>query len=215
MFNDNSILKEVNIINKVICFIFILVSLIICHDPVFLLFVGLFLMLITREYNYLFKTTIINIFFTILSIFFSQFLWISKIFILVTYFILLKRVTKAIELRYVLEYTLYRFQSKRITYRILYGIYFIKYYKDNIVRLFLLKDDYGLSYNFDLIKFIVVKSYYKTKNQLSELMEINKLRFYNYYKDRTYIEKISWESWDVNYIIYHIIILLLTVFYGR
>lgn len=215
MFNDNSILKEVNIINKVICFLLVLVSLIICNDAIFLLFVDLFLMFVTREDSNLFKITIVNIFFTIISIFFSQFLWISKILVLITYFVLLKKVTKAIELRYVLEYTLYRFKNKRITYRVLYVIYFVKYYKDNLVNLFLLKDDYGLTYSFSLIKFIVVKSFYKTKNKLNELMEINKLRFYNYYKNRTYIEKITWESWDVNYMIYHIIILLLTIFYGR
>lgn len=215
MYSDNSILNEVNIINKVICFIIILISLVLCSDPVFMLFVDIFLLLITREYKKIFKVTVACVFFNILSIFYSQFLWISKIFILIIYFILLKRVTEAIELRYVLEYTLYRFKSKKITYRILYGIYFIKYYRNNLVRLFLLKDDYGLKYDFNLIKFILVKSFYKTKIQLEELMEINKFRFYNYYKDRTYIEKITWESWDVNYIIYHIVILLLTVFYGR
>jgi len=215
MFSDNSILKEVNIINKVICFIIVLVSLVLCDDPVFMLFVDIFLLLITREYKKIFKVTVISAFFTILSVFYSQFLWITKVLMLIIYFMLLQRVTKAIELRYVLEYTLYRFKSKKITYRILYGIYFIKYYKDNLIRLFLLKDDYGLKFDFSLIKFILIKSFYKTKYQLTELMEINKLRFYNYYKDRSYIEKISWESWDVNYNIYHIIILLLTYFYGR
>jgi len=215
MFSDNSILKEENIINKVICFIIVLVSLVLCDDPVFMLFVDIFLLLITREYKKIFKVTVISAFFTILSVFYSQFLWITKVLMLIIYFMLLQRVTKAIELRYVLEYTLYRFKSKKITYRILYCIYFIKYYKDNLIRLFLLKDDYGLKFDFSLIKFILIKSFYKTKYQLTELMEINKLRFYNYYKDRSYIEKISWESWDVNYNIYHIIILLLTYFYGR
>ena len=55
----------------------------------------------------------------------------------------------------------------------------------------------------------------KTKAELKDLMEINKLRFYNYSKERTYIEKPTWESWDTNYIVSHLIILLLTLFYGR
>lgn len=215
MFNDNSIIKEVNIINKVVCYLLVIVCLLVCSQPIFMLFVNLFLLLITKQYENLFKTNIINTLILILCIFFPHFLWITKILTLVIYTILLKRVTKATELRYVLESTLYRFQSKMITYRILYILYFIKYYKNNIKKLLILKDDYGLKINFQFIKFIVRKSYQKTKLELKNLMEVNKLRFYNYSKERTYIEKPTWESWDTNYLVSHLIIFLLTLFYGR
>lgn len=215
MFNDNSIIKEVNIINKVVCYLLVIVCLLVCSQPIFMLFVNLFLLLITKQYENLFKTNIINTGILVLCIFFPQFLWITKILTLVIYTILLKRVTKSTELRYVLESTLYRFQSKMITYRILYVIYFIKYYKNNIKKLLILKDDYGLKINFEFIKFIIRKSYQKTKVELKDLMEVNKLRFYNYSKERTYIEKPTWESWDTNYLVSHLIIFLLTLFYGR
>ena len=215
MFNENSIIKEVNIINKVICYLLVIICLIICGEPIFLLFVDLFLLLIVRDDPKLFKINVINTIIIVLCMFFPQFLWITKILTLVIYTVLLKRVTKAIELRYVLESTLYRFQSKKITYRILYFIYFIKYYKNNIKRFFALKDDYGMKVNFEFIKFIIKKAYIKTKIELKNLMEINKLRFYNYSKERTYIEKPSWESWDTNYLVSHLIIFLLTIFYGR
>lgn len=215
MFNENSIIKEVSIINKVACYFLIIICLFICSEPIFLLFVNLSLLLITKQYQKLFVTNVINTIILILCIFFPQFLWISKIVTLVIYTILLKKVTKALELRYLLERSLYRFQSKKITYRILYFIYFIKYYKNNIKKLFLLKDDYGMHISFNLIKFIIQKAYQKTKVELNDLMEMNRLRFYNYSKERTYIEKPTWESWDTNYLISHIIIFLLTCFYGR
>lgn len=215
MFNENSIINEVNVINKVICFLLVIACLFICNEPIFLLFVDIFLLLITKQYSSLFKINVLNTFFLVLSIFFSQFLWITKILTLIIYTILLKKITKAVKLRYVLESTLYRFQSKKITYHILYIIYFIKYYKNHLKHLFILKDDYGMKFNFEFIKFIIIKSYQKTKLVLDNLMEINKFRFYNYSKERTYIEKPTWESWDTNYLISHIIIFLLTVFYGR
>lgn len=215
MFNENSIIKEVNIINKVICYLLIIVCLFVCNESFFLLFVDLFLLLITRNYQKLFKINILNTILLVLCIFFSHFLWITKIITLIIYTVLLTRVTKAIELRYVLESTLYRFQSKKITYRILYMIYFIKYYINNIKKFLTLKDDYGIKINFEFIRFIFKKTYQKTKMELRSLMEINKLRFYNYSKDRTYIEKPTWESWDTNFLVSHLIIFLLTIFYGR
>lgn len=215
MFSENSIIKEVNIINKFVCYIFVLICLLICSETLFLLFINLFLLLITKQYQNLFKTNIVNTIILLICNVFPQFLWITKIITLVIYTMLLKKVTKASELRYVLESTLYRFQSKKITYRILYFIYFIKYYKNNIKKMLILKDDYQMSINFELIKFIIQKAYQKTKTQLNSLMEINKLRFYNYSNERTYIEKPTWESWDTSYIISYIIIFLLTLFYGR
>lgn len=215
MFSNNSIIKEVNIITKVVCYIMTIVCLVLCREPLFLLFVNLFLVIITKQYNNLFKINIINILITLLCIYFSLFLWITKTLILIIYTMLLKKVTKSVELRYLLENSLYRFQSKRITYRILYIIYFIKYYKNNITNMIVLKDDYGIKLGLKFIFFIIKKAYYKTVIQMKEFMITNKLRFYNYYKNRTYLEKPTWESWDNNYLIAHVIILLLTVFYGR
>ena len=116
MFNKNSIIKEVNIINKLVCYLLILIALIICREPIFIVFVNLTLLIITRQYSKLFKTNLVIMFLSILSIFFPQILWITKIGILIIYTVLLKKVTQTVELRYVLESTLYRFQSKKITY---------------------------------------------------------------------------------------------------
>ena len=215
MFNTDSIIKEVNIMNKVICYAIVLFSLLVCKDSIFIIFVNLFLLLITKQYPNLFK---INIFITaiaLLTIVYPQILWISKLGILIIYTALLKKVTRSIELRYILESTLYRFQQKQITYKILCSIYFGQYFKNNLKRLMILKDDYGLNYSIHFVSFIIKKAYYKTKEQMKDFMQINKLRFYNDSKKRTYMEKPTWETWDTNYLLIHIIFALLTCFYGR
>lgn len=215
MFSKESIINEVNIINKAICYLVVVLGLIVCSEPIFLLFVNIFLLLITKQYEKLFKINIVNAIILLISIIFPHFLWISKIITLVIYTLLLKKVTKITELRYLLESTLYRFKQKQVTYKILYIMYFFKYFNNNLKQMLFLKEDYGMKLNIKFIWFVIKKSYQKTKDQLNELMKINKLRFYNYSKDRTYIEKTSWESWNNNYLICHVVIVVITFFYGR
>ena len=171
MFNDNSIIKEVNIITKLLCYIIVFISLTICNDCIYLLFVNLFLLTITRQYNKLFKFNLISIFILLLCFYFKHLILIVKLLILVIYTILLKKVTKAVDFRYILESTLYRFNNKKITYHILYIIYFIRYYKKNIKNFSLLKDDYKIDFNFKFLVFIIKKAYKKTKLELEYLMQ--------------------------------------------
>lgn len=215
MFSTDSMLKEVNIFGKVVAYILILIALGIVKAPLFLIFVNIFLFFITKSYPNLFKMNLVSLFITFLTILFPQFLWITKIIILIIYTGLLKKVTETIELRYVLENTLYRFQKKKITYKILYLIYFGKYFRNNLKRMLLLKDDYGLNADSKLIRFLLKQSYQKTKENMQEFMQTYQLRFYNDSNKRTYIEKNSWESWDTNYMMVHVVILLLVFFYGR
>lgn len=215
MFSMDSMLREVNINGKVISYFLILIALLLVKSPLFLIFVNILLLLVTKGYHFLFGINMISLIITIIEIVFSQFLWITKTLILIIYTVLLKKITKTIELRYILENTLYRFQTKKITYKILYIIYFGKYFKNNLKRMLILKDDYHLDNNTKLIKFLIRQSYQKTKNNMQEFMQIYQLRFYNYSKNRTYIEKNNWESWDTNYVMLHIIFILLVCFYGR
>lgn len=215
MFSKDSMLKEVNICGKAISYFLFLVSLFLIKSPLFLLFVNALLLFVTKGYHYLFKINLLSLITILLEIVYPQFLWITKTLTLIIYTVLLKKITKAIELRYILETTLYRFQTKKITYKILYMIYFGKYFKNNLMTMLILKDDYCLDSNIKLIKFLVTQAYYKTRNNMQDFMQTYQLRFYNNSKKRTYIEKNSWESWDTNYVVLHIIFLLLACFYGR
>ena len=215
MFNDTSIIKEVNILNKVFCYILVLVMLIIGTDPIYVLIVDMFFLLLTKSFRKMFITNILLSILVILNIFYPHFLWIIKILFLVLYTLLLKKVTKLSELRYVIEVTLYHFKNKKITYKLFYCIYFIKSFNKNIKRMLVLKDDYLIKLSPKFLLFIIKESYLKAKASKKEFVVVNSMRFYNYSEKRTYIEKVTWESWDNTYLISHVIIFILTFFYGR
>ena len=215
MFSESSIMKEVNILNKVICYILVIIGLIILKDPVFLTFVDIFLLLMVKSDKKVFTINILITVFTVTTIFNPQFLWISKIFFLILYTVLLKKVTEIKDLRYVIESTLYKFHKKQITYKFFYGIYFLKNFKRNFNKMLNLSDEYDMKITPKFIYFIIKQSYNKSKLEKDNFEEINKIRFYNYSSTRTYIEKNSWESWDTTYLICYIIILLLVIIYGR
>lgn len=215
MFSDTSIIKNVNVLNKTICYILVLIMTIICKETLFTLFVDIFFLLITRKYKYLFRFNIFTTILILINIFFPHILWIIKLFLLIIYTILLSKVTELVELRYVIENTLYRFKNKKITYRLFYIIYFLKNFKRHFKRMIILKDDYEIKMNFKFLLFIIKESYIKASNSKKEFLETNDIRFYNISKERTYIEKLNWESWDTTYLLSHIIILVITFFYGR
>ena len=59
MFSESSIMKEVNILNKVICYILVIIGLIILKDPVFLTFVDIFLLLMVKSDKKVFTINIL------------------------------------------------------------------------------------------------------------------------------------------------------------
>ena len=215
MFSDTSIIKQVSIITKIMCYLLVLIMMFIVKDPIFILFINIICLLITKKFDKLFKFNIFLLIISIINIFYPHFLWINKLGILVLYTILLLKVTKIIDLKSVLERTLYKSNNKGLTYKLLYYIYFINNFSIHFKRMLLLKDDYGMKVNMSFILFIIKQSYAKAKLCKSDFVELNKIRFYNYSKTRTSIEKNTWESWDTNYLLCHVIILFITIFYGR
>ena len=142
------------------------------------------------------------------------FLKIAKLITILVYILIIKKITNSQELRYVLEVTLYKFQSKKITFHILYFMYFFKYLKKNIKLMNNLREDYGMEKDWNYRKFALKKAYDKTKYEIKELMMMNEIRFYNYSSTRTYIEKTNWESWDTKYLMFHILVFIFILIYG-
>jgi len=214
MYSRDSILYQVNIISKFIGIILALIGIILLKIPGFIVLISSILLILSVQYKYTFRYSIITLIVTIIASFYSQILWISKILIFINYLILIKKLTSTSELRYILEVTLYKFQSKKITYRILYIIYFTKYLKDNHKTYIKLWNEYGLKKDSFYHKFTWKKAYHKTKHEMKEFITMNDLRFYNYSSSRTYLERSTWERWDSGYVIFHLLILLFIIIYG-
>lgn len=214
MFKRDSILHDVNIISKTISAVIALLGLIFLHSSALIVLISVVLFFLAHEFKILSKISVIGILFAVLATFFPQWLWIPKCLTFIIYLSLVKKITASQELRYALEVTLYKFQSKKITYHILYIIYFFRYLKKNMVLLDNLREDYGMDKDWFYIRFSLKKAYSKTKYELRDLMEINKLRFYNYSSSRTYIEKPTWEKWDTQYLLAHLVSFLFILIYG-
>lgn len=214
MFNRDSILYQVNVISKMIGIILVILSLIFFKIPGFLVLISVILLILSYNFKYTFIYSIINLIIVIISSFYTPILWLSKLLIFINYLIIIKKVTSDTDLRYVLEVTLYKFNNKKITYHILYCIYFFKYIKKNYNLLVKLGEEYGIKKDWFYRRFSLRKSYQKSKQEMQELMVINSLRFYNYSSTRTYIEKPTWERWDSGYVIFHLILLLFAIIYG-
>ena len=214
MFNKDSILYQVNIISKFIGIILSLIGIVILKIPGFIVLISIVLLTLSISFKYTFRYSIISLIISIIASFFPQILWISKILIFINYLILIKKLTKAVDLRYILEVTLYKFQSKKITYKVLYLIYFFKYLKLNHKTLSKLRDEYGIKKDWFYFKFSWKKAYQKTKYEMSEFLIMNNLRFYNLSSKRTYLEKPTWERWDTLYVLFHILLLVFITIYG-
>ena len=215
MFNDIDILKKVNIINKVVCYLLMLVMIILVKNYYFILGISCLLFLITNKYSRIFQLNIVLIELLILQLFFPYFMFIIKLLILIIYTLLLKKVTKLIELRYVVELFFYRFKNKKITYKLFYIIYFIKNFKQHFKKMLVLKDDYNIKLDINFLIFIFKQSYKKAKLSEKDFIDIYTLRFYKYSKERTYIDDINFEVWDCYYLFNHIIIFVLPFILGR
>ena len=204
MFKKDSLLYEVNIISKLISSLLVIISLLFLNSPALIVLVSVVLCFLALEFKFI----------SILGTFYPQFLGITKFIIFIEYIMLIKKVTDSSELRYILEVTLYKFQSKKITYHILYIIYFFRYLKKNMKLLDNLREDYAIEKDFFYLRFSLKKALAKTKHEIHDLMEINELRFYNYTSKRTYIERPSWEKWDTNYLLFHIAVFVFAIIYG-
>lgn len=215
MFKENSIVYDMNIICKLICALLMLVTLIFIKVPTIIVFLGIFFLGIGLEFRKITVLNMVGVLIAILSTFYPSLLWVTKLLIYLSYLCLFKKITKASEFRYLLEVTLYKFQSKKITFRILYCIYFFKQLRKNIKILDRLRDEYGMARDFFYTRFSLKKSWKKTKYEMKELIIMNDLRFYNYSNKRTYTEKPRWERWDIKYLFFHIVLSTLLFIFGR
>ena len=153
MFSKDSILYQVNIISKFIGIILAFIGIMLLKIPGFIVLVSVILLSLSTAFKYTFRYSILSLAISIFSSFFPQILWISKTLIFINYLILVRKLTKTSDLRYILEVTLYKFQSKKITYRVLYIIYFFKYMKKNHKTLELLRNEYGIKKDWFYFRF--------------------------------------------------------------
>ncbi|MDD6224133.1 MAG: hypothetical protein PUB18_03940 [bacterium] len=212
MFSKDSILYQLNVVSKIIALMMMIISIILAKMPILMIIIALILLYLAFNFKYLLIYSLLILVLSISNIFYPLPMWIIKILMIFGYVVLVKKCTSSDELKYLLEVTIYKWKHKKITYYFLYQIYFFDHMRQNIEMLKKLKEEYGMPKKWS--KFIIKKSYQKTKYGMQELMMINNLRFYNNSSKRTYLERQTWEIWDSIYLFLHTIFLIFIIMYG-
>ncbi|MEG2283109.1 MAG: hypothetical protein RSB99_00570 [Bacilli bacterium] len=215
MFNKDSLLYSVNSVVKLLGTVIFICSIIWLKQSWLLLVISILLTLIVDKNKYIKKIAYISIFIGIMQFFYQPFMWINKFLIIVLYFIVILAIYSTEQIKYLCELIFYPFQNKYITNFYVSGLYAFKSLKNNCNRLRKIIDSYGLSKNISLLKNISSAFFHHTKEDIEDMNFLHHIRFYNWNRSRTYIEQEKIESWDICYILIHLIFLIITVTLGR
>lgn len=214
MFNHKSILYEVNPFLKIGCYIFFLLLVIFIHRSLYVVAFFAITYLLTGADELLQKTSAIGTGISLITVFYPQLLWITKLGMLILYTMMLIKITNAEHLKYIVEKVFYRFQNKEITYVLTYLINYYKFLKENYQKIDRIRKEYGLEKKPEYQKTILKKARQKAKKEVAEVMTIYQLRFYNLYRTKTYYQKLSWARWDSDYLLGHIALFVTILLLG-
>ena len=214
MFNHKSILYEVNPFLKIGCYIFFLLLVIFIHRSLYVVAFFAITYLLTGADELLQKTSAIGTGISLVTVFYPQLLWITKLGMLILYTMVLIKITNAEHLKYIVEKVFYRFQNKEITYVLTYSINYYKFLKENYQKIDRIRKEYGLEKKPEYQKTILKKARQKAKKEVAEVMTIYQLRFYNLYRTKTYYQKPSWARWDSDYLLGHIALFVTILLLG-
>lgn len=212
MYNKESIIFDINMITKLICYTLFILLVIINNNTFIFLLIEILILIESRKEEYFFKFNIISVIILLISLSLPNLLFIPKIVILTSYTYLLTKVININQLRYLIEMSFYKHRNNKITKLFLETIYYFKYLKLYMKKYITLENEYAFQLSY---RYKVHKANKLTRSKTRELIKINEIRFYNYYNKKTYLEKIEFESWDYMYLIIHIILLTISVIIRR
>ncbi len=210
MYRDLTYLKDIHILSKVLALVFSVASICIIQPPL-LLFACLLVFYLFFGNTILF---VLEIFFLLLSSLFSSTILFVKILFLISVFSVFLKSIDFQGIRYFIEFLFYHKRKSKITYFCLYLCYFSKYYILYFKEFISLKKSYGKRFDFSLLKYALVQSLEKTKEQLARFMVSYRYRFYNISRKRTYVEKPQLTSSDLKYALIYVIIFFVIFVYG-
>lgn len=211
MYNDLLNFKDIHIFSKVIAFIFCICGILFIGQPIFFMFFAfLFYLFFGCKEILLAELIIIGA-----SFLCPIFIPILKICFLISMFFLFIYTIDFHQFRYFIETLFYKRKQSKITYLVLYICYFFQYYIHYFKNFLELSKGYGKKMDFFQVRYIVVESFEKTKNQIEHILILYRYRFYNSSTIRTYVEKEEITSIDIKYILIFVILFFIVYVYGR
>lgn len=215
MYNGESIIYDINMITKLVCYLLFAILMLITNNIFVLILVSAITIIETTDNKYFFYLNIISGIMILIGCFFSSILFIPKIILFLTYTYLLTKVTNLGQLRYLIEITFYKYKNNKLTKLFLMIMYYFKYIKIYILKYVNLRKSYGFSPSLWYTKFSLENANKLTIIKIKELVKINEIRFYNYHSKKTYLEKIKFESWDYIYLSIHTLLVIISILARR
>lgn len=215
MYNQESIIFDINMVTKLICYIVFILFTIINNNIFLFLLIELLILIESRKEKLFFEFNSILIVFLIIAFLLSRILPFVKIGIIISYTYLLTKVVNISQLRYLIEISFYKYRNNKLTKLFLSLMYYFKYIKVYIKKYTNLRIEYGFSSSCWYTGYTIKQAHQLTLRKIKELVKINEIRFYNYYNKKTYLEQIKFESWDYLYIIIHIILIIISLLIRR
>lgn len=214
MFKKNSMLYSVNTIAKLLGLILFFIALIQMQASWFLLLFSLGTVWLCLSFAHLKYWTILGFVCFFFGILFPWMIGLGKWIQFTTYLILLVKITHIDGIRYFLEKSFYKKQNSALTRYLLDFTYYLKFVRENFTEYIALKDRYGFPLDARFLWWGWKLSWKRAKGQLRGGSELYQIRFYNILKERTYVEKPSWENWDSVYVLLHGLFLGLVLWIG-
>lgn len=215
MYNKESIIFDINMITKLLCYILFTSLIVINNNITFFILIEIIILIESRNEEIFFKYNILSICVFLFGILKPEILFVPKIFLLISYTYLLTKVVNIGQLRYLIEISFYKYKNNKLTKLFLMIMYYFKYIKVYINKYIDLRKSYGFQSSYWYTLFTIKQANRLTRTKIKELVKINEIRFYNYYNKKTYLEKIRFESWDYIYLSIHIILLVISILVRR
>ncbi len=212
MYNKESIIFDINMLTKIICYLLFIIFVFINKNIYLFIIIESLILIETRKEKISTKFNLATILLLLLSLMFNKILIIPKLLIIVAYTYLLTKVINLKQLRYLIEVTFYKYKNNKLTKLFLKLIYYVRYINIYTEKYQKLRMEYGINLTPHYRKFAIKKAHKLTKMKIQELVKMNEIRFYNYYNKKTYMEKIKFEKLDYCYLFIHIIILVISYF---
>lgn len=212
MWIDKSWLKEMHPVNKVMSGILMVMAILFIKNLYYLLAMHVLFFFLVRGESLLEKGVLISFVLNLLALLIPFLLGFSKFLIILLYGILVLSKTSFEEIEYLIE--IIAPINSSFSVMLSNGLSFLHLFKKRYRELEIIGKRYGLPENRRLKRDLVKRCYNETKMEMKEIKTLKKLRFYGIYPRRTRISSYTFDLWDRNYLMSHILFLIFALVLG-
>ncbi len=213
MWIDRSWMKNIHPVSKILSSILMVATILLIDKAFYLLIVHVLFYFLVEEHPLLRKCIMLSLVFNVFAVFLPIWLGLNKLILLIAYFGFILKDSTLEKGMYLIEQILPVNSNMAIT--LTNGLYLLRLIKTNYLQLEQIQKSYGLEKNLPLQIKMLKQAKKQAKLEMNEVKILQKLRFYGAYPRRTKIKQYPFEVWDRNYLMSHLLFLILSIIMGR